>query len=141
MLVTCKHTLGSAIPSSMRHLGETDQTNYSPLKVGENYLVVSILMIKDRLDYLVAPNDGAPLWAPSQLFELIDKKIPGGWAVCETKNSVEYAPLLQGFGISHIFGYAALTQDYQHYVGLIERDVEALRIFNREKKTLEELID
>jgi len=77
------------------------------------------------------------MWAPGQLFEVIDKRLPNGWMICEASETADYAALSQAFGIGCILGYTDLVQNYQHYIGLLERDVEALRIFNREKEAME----
>lgn len=53
MLALCQANLGSAIPPKERYLGEVDQTNYSPLSVGEIYVVYALLFIFDRVDFLV----------------------------------------------------------------------------------------
>lgn len=133
MLAICKSNLGSAIPSAARYLGEVDQTNYSPLIVGDSYVVHALLFIFDRVDYLVRAPEQPPFWVPSSLFELVDATVSADWELCITQSRADYKILFNTFKISHVMGYSLLVNDYSHYVGIIERDpVEVLRFMERE---------
>jgi len=129
MLAICKSSLGDAIPLSKRYLGEVDQTNYSPLTIGESYVVYALLFIFDRVDFLVRAPDQPPFWAPSYLFDLIDSEVPAGWEFCITQSTADYKALIDTFGIGYIFGYSLLVNEYQHYVGLVEREPREVHRF------------
>ncbi|HEY0287610.1 MAG TPA: hypothetical protein VGC62_11450 [Pseudomonas sp.] len=114
-------------------MGEVDQTNYSPLSVGENYVVYALLFIFDRVDFLVRAPDQPPFWVPSCLFRLVDARIPAGWEFCITQTRPDYKCLFDAFKISHVMGYPLLVNEYEHYVGIVERDpVEVLRFMGDE---------
>lgn len=133
MLAICKSNLGSAIPSAERYLGEVDQTNYSPLSVGGSYVVYALLYIIDRVDFLVRSPEQPPFWAPSSLFHLVDARVSADWELCVTQSRADYKTLFDVFKISHVMGYPRLVNDYNHYVGIVERDpVEVLRFMERE---------
>lgn len=133
MLALCQANLGSAIPPKERYLGEVDQTNYSPLSVGEIYVVYALLFIFDRVDFLVRAPEQPPFWAPSSLFRLVDARVPAGWELCITQSCADYRPLFDAFKISYVMGYPLLVNEYEHYVGIIERDpVEVLRFMEEE---------
>jgi hypothetical protein len=133
MLALCQANLGSAIPAKERYLGEVDQTNYSPLSVGENYVVYALLFIFDRVDFLVRAPDQPPFWVPSSLFRLVDAKIPADWEFCITQTRPDYKCLFDAFKISHVMGYPLLVNEYEHYIGIVERDpVEVLRFMEDE---------
>jgi hypothetical protein len=133
MLAICKSNLGSAIPSAERYLGEVDQTNYSPLSVGGSYVVYALLYIIDRVDFLVRAPEQPPFWAPSSLFHLVDARVSADWELCVTQSRADYKNLFDVFKISHVMGYPRLVNDYNHYVGIVERDpVEVLRFMERE---------
>jgi hypothetical protein len=46
--------------------------------------------------------------------------------------------LFENFGITYIFGYPLITRNYQHYIGLIERDPVALAEFSKEMEKVED---
>lgn len=133
MLAICKSNLGSAIPLVERYLGEVDQTDYSPLKVGDSYVVYALLFISDRVDFLVRVPGQPPFWAPSSLFNLVDARVSADWELCMTQSKAEYKILFDVFKISRIMGYSLLVNDYNHYVGIVEQDpVEIQRFAERE---------
>ncbi|MHC2148958.1 hypothetical protein ACVI9W_004940 [Pseudomonas sp. 210_17 TE3656] len=129
MRAICKSSRGEAIPPSKRYLGELDQTDYSPLMIGESYLVYGLMFIFDRVDFLVRAPGQPPFWVPGCLFDLIDARIPLGWEFCITQTRTEYALLLDTFGINYIAGYPLLVNDYKHYIGVAERDPIELQRF------------
>jgi len=129
MLAICQSNLGDAIPSSERYLGETELTNYSPLIVGESYLVYALLFIVDRIDFLVSAPQQTPFWVPSSLFDLVDARFSVGWEICITQSHTDYRALFDNFRIKYIIGYPLLVNEYQHYVGLIEREPREVQRF------------
>ena len=129
MLAICKSILGGDIPPSGRYLGEMDQTNYSPLIVGEGYMVYGLLFLFDRVDFLVRAPEQPPFWVPSHLFDLIDTKVPAGWEFRITQGCADYKALFDAFGINYIMGYPLLVNEYRHYVGLVERDSREIQRF------------
>jgi hypothetical protein len=135
MLAFCQANLGGAIPTKERYLGEVDQTDYSPLSIGESYVVYALLFIFDRVDFLVRAPEQPPFWAPSSLFRLADARIPAGWEFCITQLRPGYKSLFDAFKISYVMGYPLLVNEYKHYVGIVERDpVEILRFMEEELK-------
>lgn len=137
MLANCRFDSGKAISLSERYLGETDHTNYYPLKIGEDYLVFSVLFILDRMDFLICPGGGSPFWVPSNLFDLSDSRIPPGWQVKFTQSDSDFYPLFDAFKIKYILGYPLIAQSYKHYVGLVEGDSDELKKFYVEKERIE----
>lgn len=129
MRAICRSGLGDAIPPSKRYLGEVDKTSYSPLTIGESYLVYALLFIFDRVDFLVRAPDQPPFWVPSNLFDMVDSKVPAGWEFCITQSSADYRVLFDTFGINYILGYSLLVNEYQHYVGLVEREPREVHRF------------
>ena len=135
MLAFCQANLGSAIPTKERYLGEMDKTNYSPLSVGESYVVYGLLFICDRVDFLVRAPEQPPFWVPSSLFRLVDARIPAGWEFCITQSRPDYKSLFDAFKISYVMGYPLLVNEYEHYVGIVEQDpVEVLRFMEEEQE-------
>lgn len=134
MLAICHANLGSAIPPGERYLNEVDHTDYSPLRVGECYVVYALLFIYDRVDFLVRAPAQPPFWVPSSLFDPVDSRTPAGWEFCMTKSRAGYEQLFEEFKISCVIGYPLLVNEYAHYVGVIERDpTELLRFMEEEQ--------
>lgn len=137
MLVSCKFNTGAEIPASSRSLGESEETEFSPLKIGSEYLVFSILSISGNLYFLVCGENEKPLWVPNALFVMIDSRIPDGWGLCITSAKEDYKILKEQLNIEAIFGYEELINEYFHYIGLLERDDRELLKFYREKTRVE----
>lgn len=132
MIGICRAVTGAEISSTRRYLGETGATDYSPLQVAEKYEIYGFMLVCDRVDFLVAPPAQLPFWVPSDLFDLVDSSLPAGWGVCVTSLSSDYCVLERQFKIGCIVGYPSLVNDYQHYLGLIERDPQAIKTFLEE---------
>ncbi|MDY7568965.1 MULTISPECIES: hypothetical protein [Pseudomonas] len=138
MLALCQANLGSAIPAKERYLGEVDQTDYSPLSIGGSYVVYGLLCVFERVDFLVRAPEQPPFWAPSSLFQLVDARIPAGWQLCITQTRPDYKCLFEAFKISHVIGYPLLVNEYEHYIGVVERDpVEVLRFLEEVERIAE----
>lgn len=136
MYLRCASIKGKEIPCEYRYWGEFDDTEYSPLVVGEEYLVYGFACVHNRIDYLVYAS-GAVLWAPGFLFKVKNREIPPDWVLNLTVNDPSYSQLLDEFGIWLICGYKTLAEDFAHYVGVLERGKSDLKIFAREKEKVE----
>jgi len=110
-------------------MGETDETDFSPLQPDQQYKVYGLMFYASRIDFLVCPSSGGPMWVPSGLFDVVDNEIPNGWGCVLTEKSAGYIDLYEAFGIHFICGYLELTRSYSHYIGILERDSEELKIF------------
>jgi len=129
MRAICRSNCGSAIPVAERYWGETEKTDYSPLRVGGEYLIYALLFVSERVDFLVGVPGQFPFWVPSSLFSLVDDEIPAGWKFCATQFHVDYKVLFEGFDVKCIVGYSLLVCEYRHYVGIVERDPVELERF------------
>lgn len=134
MLVMCRSLSGEAIRSELRSMGETDSTKYDPMIIGDVYVVYGLLFLGQRVDYLISPCNGAPMWVPSSLFDVVDSSIPNGWMFCETKEAPEYSALFEYFRITHLIGYPLLVTEYRHYIGLLEGSHVELKRFSESNK-------
>lgn len=136
MYLSCVSIKGKDIPSGYRYWKECDETDYSPLVVGKEYLVYGFACVHDRIDYLVYACETV-LWVPGFLFNIKDRELPQNWALNLTMNDPSYSKLLEGFGVWLICGYKELVEDFSHYVGILERRKSDLQIFLREKEKVE----
>lgn len=129
MLVRCHSTSGRFLPEISRVMGETDETDFSPLRTEHHYNVYGMIFYSSRVDFLVCPDPGGPMWAPSELFDVIDNTIPQGWGFITTQKYEGYSGLLMDFGIHSICGYKKLVESYSHYVGILERTSSDMEYF------------
>ena len=137
MRILCQSNTGASLPDNARCRGETNRTEFEPLKVGEEYIVYGLMFLFSRVDFLVYPDGTGPCWMPSNLFTVIDSSLPA-WRICLTEQVDDYQELLATFGITAIIGYDALVSDYHHYVGIIERNPAELQRFFAEKQAVDQ---
>ncbi len=119
----------------------TDCQKYAPetayeLSIGKTYTVYGQCLVEACLLYLIDVQDrqglSHPSWYPASLFEVIDSSIPRAWEF-RYRNQKEAAR----FKAAAIWGYPELAISDDHYVGLIERESEAMRIFLRRKAEID----
>lgn len=77
------------------------------------------------------------MWMPSELFELIDAELPPQWSLCLTQTSSAYRFMFEQSNVFAIIGYRELTQNYDHYAGILERDPAELEKFFAVKALME----
>lgn len=89
------------------------------------YKVYGIVLFGGKLSYLIqSGHNKFPKWMPSELFFICDSNIEDFW---KTGSWLEN-------GIELIISYDELCSDYEHYVGIIERDAKALLLFDSVQK-------
>ncbi len=112
--------------------GATGYSEYGGVRIGENYLVMGIIIFESYLGYLIDDRGSISVY-PCQLFEVIDSKISGNWHYRLTSNNENLYPFIQGF-----FGYYELCFVENYYVNLIiEMETEAQNIYFRRKEEME----
>jgi len=130
MRILCNSISGRNLPEHARVMGETAETDFSPLKKGIIYPVYGMMFYATRIDFLVCPKSAEPMWVPANIFDLIDDHIPSKWACRITEKAEGYKELFKLFGIISICGYEKLTHSYSHYLGILERNPDELCYFH-----------
>ncbi len=133
MLVLCNSISGKDLPDNARVMGETEKTQFTLLEIGVEYKVYGVMFYPTRTDLLLCPEGSAPLWAPSNLFEILDDQFPNDWGCVITEKKEGYIDLYEAFGINAICGYLELVRSYQHYLGILEREPNELQKFHMQK--------
>lgn len=136
MLVICNSISGKDLPDNARVMGETDETTFSPLSIGEQYKVYGVMFYASRTDVLLSPEGIDPLWVPSNLFTVIDDALPADWGCVFTEKKEGYIDLYETFGINAICGYLELIRSYKHYIGILEGEAVELQKFHVYKNNL-----
>lgn len=107
--------------------GISDYT-LSGLEVGTQYDVYGMgLWEEGHLLYLIdASNNNEPLWYPYEIFEISDNTLSNAWHI---NNLVDDS-------ITFIWGYKELVEDSFHAGLIMDRDSEAIKIFQKRKEEL-----
>lgn len=129
MKVKCIANTGNMLSQGAKALGNSDETKYA-VKIGEVYTVYGQHIYKGVLSYLIVGTyENLPSWYPVELFEVVDPMLPLEWYY----GFYGYDNL-----ISSIWGYKELVLDENHHDYLIEREDEAIRVFLKRKKEIDE---
>lgn len=136
MLVKCISTSGYDIPQEEKFPGESDETNYQPLKINEDYHVSAIIFYEKRIDLLISPDGSNPIWAPLCLFKILDSSIDHDSYIEFINDKNEFKWLKDNYGAKCIIGYKKITESFDHFVGLIDRNPFDLNFFFEYKKKI-----
>jgi hypothetical protein len=114
--------------------GATANTVYSELKIGEEYLVMGIIIFETYQAYLIDDN-GFISACPCQLFEISDDELSSIWHFRLIDKNEDIYPFVQA-----IIGYPELCSDKKAYENLIvEKEEKAQRTYFRRKIELENM--
>ncbi len=132
MIVRCTHRHGAQLPADALAGGNTPDSRF-PVTFDRDYVVFGICLWREGVLYYLVVNDenNRPDWIPACLFRLVDGRLPFGWVYSYWRET-------SGFRVDAIWGYAELVvSDGKHYDALIEREPEALAIFDRRRAEIE----
>lgn len=143
MKIRCINNTGEALrayenkPLDKDELGRFGATGYTEfgLTVGDEYLVMGMLLGEGCLDYLI-DHVGYVSAYPYPLFEVVDNKLPSSWFFKSLKNTDENYPYRET-----VWGYYELVFDDDHYGQLVEFEEEAHRTYFRRKIELEKELE
>lgn len=100
------------------------QENEDLIRVDHAYRIFGMAYYGGDLLVLVRDGTRKPNWYPVQLFDAVDESIPADWKFGLRDGGAH--------GLQALWGYPTLVRDVDHYVNLIEREPEALEIFQAE---------
>lgn len=130
MKVTCKANSGENLTEKALSIGNIPKTKFN-LVISHSYNVYGICVWNEVLHYLLIGHDNsAPSWYPAELFDVSEHLLPIEWYF-------NYYGHKQGYELSAIWGYKELALDESHYDGLLERDGEALEVFLKRKREMD----
>lgn len=132
MKVKCIENTGLGFSEyTLKNMGCSRNTKL-PLKIGETYMVYGQMISNRILKYLILGTyENLPSWYPAELFEVVNSKLHFEWYYKYDKEAE----------ISAIWGYFELVEEKDYLYDLIERDDEAIRIFLKRKKEIEEFCE
>lgn len=129
MKVKCLYNTGMGFSkNTLLHMGCTIYTEL-PLCVNEICTVYGQIISRGILKYLIkGSKENLPSWYPAEIFEVVDPLLPMEWYF-KYNNTNE---------ICAIWGYQELVNDDMHLEKLIDREDDAIRIFLKRKKEIDE---
>jgi len=134
MKVRCIANTGKKLPNEIIKLGY-EKTYKFGVEIGKTYTVYSIFFWKGSLDYLLSTsNNTAPSWYPSELFEVENHLLPISWFFTYEK----YKNYKGEDSQKAIWGYKEMISDSEHYIDLEEGKKDAIAIFFKRKRQLDE---
>jgi hypothetical protein len=112
----------------MGRFGVTGYSEYGGLTIGQEYLVMGIIIFQTYQAYLIDDNDFISA-CPCQLFEVMDNELSADWQFRLIEKDEDIYPFIQV-----IFGYSELCSDKKSYEKLIiEKDNDAKQIYFKRK--------
>lgn len=133
--VKCIANTGKDLSEKSIESGEHRGVKFD-VDIGKVYVVYSMFIFRGALDYLLSEEStDVPFWYPAELFEVVDSLL-----------SLEWHFTFIGYGENHeskkslaaIWGYKEMIFDSKHYIDLTEREPEALDIFFKRKREMDE---
>ena len=98
--------------------------------LGTEYVVMGMGIFKHSLVLLICDETERPNWLPIGLFEVTDTLMPATWQF-RLLDGVAASSAQPSVGWIALWGYPELAVDSQHIDKLIERDPDALAVFQR----------
>ncbi len=131
MRVRSNYQLGEPIPDEVLALGNTPESEF-PLTRGREYVVYGMLLCGGMLHYLVIGDSLRwPYWLPACFFSVASARLPSVWRFSSERDPTK----VRG---TAVWGYPELAApDSVHASGLMEREPEALLLFERIRQELE----
>jgi hypothetical protein len=123
MRVDCIANTASDLSEKHFMIGYTDESVLN-LARGRNYKAFGISLYRGVLHFLVCDETDLPNWYPSEVFQIVDPKIPSHWLVFSRPDNA--------VGLQLLISYPAMIEDEFHYDDLLERDTAALDVFRKE---------
>lgn len=124
MKVECININGELLSDDYRIAGFTKQTIFD-VNLSSEYVIYGVCIWRKLVLFLVVDETSKPNWYPAGLFKVVDTQFPSSWQFTRYNNKDERH-------VEAILGYPELLEK-DHYIGLIEREEDALKIFYKRK--------
>jgi hypothetical protein len=124
MIVECTDNTSNALPDHYFILTADTRNTIYHVAVGKMYEVFAMGLWKSNIELLLLDDTNLPFWYPVQLFKVADPKLPSDW-ICAVNMRNEG-------GMLAIWGCERIVSDDAHNDALMEREPEALQVFQLE---------
>jgi hypothetical protein len=127
LIATCVYTTGSQLKHPARGSFYTERSAF-PLVLGKKYPILGMGLFEGAL-IVLANDETGPNWLPIGLFDISPQAIPRDWQFV----LLDGLEASGGKGMTTAWearwGYYELVHDPGHFENLINREPDALRIF------------
>jgi hypothetical protein len=130
MIAVCRHTRSGLLADHQRGRFVALDEAFA-LTVDRKYVVVGMGIWETVLQVLTKDDNGLPAWCPAALFDIDDQAMPPSWRFALRSGAHCSGTDLWTRWVAH-WGYEQLVSDERHSDALMERDAEALVIFESE---------
>ena len=120
MIVTCISKSDKNSPGAYRALRRPDGASPA-LTPGNDYVVQSMALWGLHLVLLLSDDSNMPYWHPASLFTVANPHLPSNWTYDLARQDER--------GLRSIWGYREIVEDENHNNALIDRETDALKIF------------
>lgn len=134
MIAICQHTRSGSLADHQRGRFQDLDEQFN-LTIGRSYIVVGMGIWETVLQLLVKDDRGLPAWCPAALFELNDQSLPADWRFVFRDGIRCSGSELFTRWVAQ-WGYEQLVSDEGHANALMEREPQALEIFQSEHARL-----
>ncbi len=128
--VRCVGRTGADLGVPTSRYFHTDRTDFH-VKVGSVYYALGMGIWQTVLMVLVRDDTLRPSWLPVGLFEMSSSRLPEDWEFVILDRLAASGGEASNRWVA-VWGYPELVRNRAHSDGLIERDPEALSIFDHE---------
>lgn len=134
MIVRCISSTGAVLPVNARDplLGVDSDTEF-PITIGHTYPVYAVTVLLGIAWYYILNDDGQPWpkWTPAPLFDITDGSFPSSWRFGYFRFSMEDQ--------YPIISFPEWSSDHGFYERLVDGEEEAVQVFNRRRKEVDEV--
>jgi hypothetical protein len=131
MRVICIANTGDKLPPKHFEPGGTNPTSRFDLAFKKEYDVDGIALWRGLLAYLIVGEGQRPAWYPSDLFEVVERKLPSNWCFAFFGQDDDV-------WLNAIWGYEELMST-EHYDQLTDMEPQALEMFWKRRLEIEDL--
>jgi hypothetical protein len=130
VIAICQHVRSGSLADHQRGRFHDLDEEFN-LTVSRSYVVVGMGIWETVLQVLVKDDRGLPAWCPAALFDLDDQPLPVGWRFVLRDGVRCSGPALFTRWVAH-WGYEQLVSEEGHTDALMEREIQALGVFESE---------
>jgi hypothetical protein len=130
MKVRCKANRGKFLGTEVNRYFHSDDTQFGVI-INTDYVVLGIGIWETVLLALIADDSGLPSWLPVALFDFEEVVWPQEWQFALLDPLAASGGNATNKWVAR-WGYSELVREPGHSDALIERNKEALSIFDRE---------
>ena len=130
LLALCITNSPDRIPDHQKYRGLDMAQSYS-MTVGRTYVVAGMAIVETTFWFLIRNDLDVAQLVPAALFEGFSGAVPSGWEFGPREGIRLDGAALWERGMVSVWGYPEMVQKEDHLARLLERNSDAIAIFDR----------